>query len=163
MRELSLTKGKIALVNDEDYYWVSQWNWFAVKISGIWYARRSKKKGTLRNCESFEIYLHRVITRCTNKLLTVDHRDHNGLNCQKNNLRVCTKAENNRSSSSQKDSSSKYLGVSYDIQRKKWRAQYMFDGKKILAKRYNSEEEAARAYDIIALEHAGEFANLNFK
>lgn len=163
MRELQLTKGKVALVDDEDYYWVSQWNWFAVEISGIWYARRSKKKGILRNCESFEIYLHRVVTRCIDKVLTVDHKDHDGLNCQKSNLRVCTKAENNRSLSSQKNSSSKYLGVSYDAQRKKWRAQYTFNGKTILAKRYNSEEAAARAYDVMALKNAGEFANLNFK
>lgn len=163
MKHLPLTKGKVAQVDDEDYYWLSQWNWFAVEINNIWYAKRSKKKGVLRSGESFEIYLHRVVTRCTNKNMTVDHKDHDGLNNQKSNLRICTKAENNRSIRSRKNSSSIYLGVSWDKARNKWQVQYMFNGKKVFMKRYTNEIEAAKAYDTIALQYAGEFANLNFK
>lgn len=166
MKELVLTKGKIALVDDEDFYWLSQWNWFAVEISGNWYARRSKKKGTLRNCESFEIYLHRVVTKCIDKSLVVDHRDHDGLNNQKFNLRMTTKADNNMSTSSHKGSLSKYLGVSFtneSYRSKRWQAQLTHKGQRVLSKRFRTEQEAAEAYDECAKVTFGEFANLNFK
>lgn len=158
---IELTKGKVAIVDDEDYYWVSQWNWFATEISGIWYARRSKKKGVLRNCESFEVYLHRVVTRTTNKKLVVDHLDTNGLNNQKSNLRVCTLAENNNHTSSHKDSTSKYLGVSYDSTRHKWKVSLRYQGKTILNKRFDTEIEAARAYNIAAKKYIGNNINFN--
>lgn len=163
MKKLLLTRDKVALVDDEDYYWLSQWNWFAVKIKNSWYARRNKKKGHLRNTDVFEVYLHRVVARVTDKNLVVDHRDHNPLNNQKSNLRICTSIENKRHVTSHRGSSSVYLGVSWDKSRKKWQAAYMFNGKRVLAKRFETEIEAAKAYDIAALNHAGDFANLNFK
>jgi hypothetical protein len=163
MKLLPLTKDKFALVDDDDYYWLSQWNWFAVEIKNTWYARRSKKKGVLRSNEKYEIYLHRIVMRCSNIDFVIDHLDKNGLNNQKENLRICTKSENNKHTSSHKNSSSQYLGVSYDKNRNKWSANLMNNGKKILFKRYNTEIEAAKAYDITAKTQFGVYANLNFK
>lgn len=165
MVELQLTKGKVALVDNEDFYWVSQWNWFAVEINGTWYARRSKKKGVLRNCPSFDVYLHRLISKCQDKSMVVDHIDHNGLNCQRSNLRICSRAENNRNVSPRKGSSSKYLGVflsSEEWRKKRWVVNLKHDGKSVLRKRYLTEYEAAVAYDQAARKYHGEFANLNF-
>ena len=163
MKLLPLTKDKFALVDDDDYYWLSQWNWFAVEIKNIWYARRSKKKGVLRSNEKYEIYLHRIVMKCSNINFVIDHLDKNGLNNQKENLRICTKSENNKHTSSHKNSSSQYLGVSYDKNRNKWSANLMNNGKRILFKRYNTEIEAAKAYDITAKTQFGVYANLNFK
>lgn len=163
MKLLPLTKDKFALVDDDDYYWLSQWNWFAVEIKNTWYARRSKKKGILRSNEKYEIYLHRIVMRCSDIDFVIDHLDKNGLNNQKENLRMCTKSENNKHTSSHKNSSSQYLGVSYDKNRNKWSANLMNNGKRILFKRYNTEIEAAKAYDITAKTQFGVYANLNFK
>jgi|LakMenEpi03Aug12_release.lakeMendotaPanAssembly.Ray.scaffolds.fasta_scaffold591655_1 hypothetical protein len=163
MKLLPLTKDKFALVDDDDYYWLSQWNWFAVEIKNTWYARRSKKKGILRSNEKYEIYLHRIVMRCSDIDFVIDHLDKNGLNNQKENLRICTKSENNKHTSSHKNSSSQYLGVSYDKNRNKWSANLMNNGKRILFKRYNTEIEAAKAYDITAKTQFGVYANLNFK
>ena len=160
-RCLKLTKGKTAIVDDEDYYWVSQWNWCAVELSGIWYAKRSKKKGVLRNCESYEIYLHRVVTRTIDKELVVDHLDSDGLNNQKSNLRVCTLAENNSHTSSHRDSSSKFLGVSYDAARNKWKVSLRCKGRTVLNKRFNTETEAALAYNDAARRYLGNNVNFN--
>lgn len=163
MKLLSLTKGKYAQVDDEDYYWLSQWNWFAIETKGAWYARRSKKKGVLRSGEPFEVYLHRVVMRCSDKTKVVDHRDHDGLNCQKVNLRTCTKSENNRNLCSRKGSSSSYLGVTWDSSRSKWSSRLKCKGKTFNIGRFNNEIEAAKAYDLVAKEQFGNFANLNFK
>lgn len=150
-------------VDDEDYYWLSQWNWCTAKIKNKVYVRRSKKKGVLKSGVKYEVFLHRVVMKCTDSNLVVDHIDNNSLNNKKSNLRICTKAENNRNTSSHKNSTSKYLGVTYDKTRKKWNAQLMVNGKRVLTKRYTTEIEAAKAYDIAAAEHAGQYANLNFK
>lgn len=161
MKQLTLTKGYFALVDEDDYYWVSQFNWCAIEIDGQVYARRSKKKGSLRSNEPYEVYLHRVIIRCTDKSKVVDHIDHNGLNCQKDNLRICLPDENKRYLRSRQGSSSKFLGVMYDKTRNKWKVQLTHSGKKILNKRFNTEIEAAKEYNKYALLYHGEFANLN--
>lgn len=162
-KDLYLGNNIFAIVDDEDYYWLSQWNWNAVSIKNKLYVRRSKKKGILKSGIKYEVFIHRVIMKCTDSNLVVDHIDNNPLNNQKSNLRVCTKAENNRNTSSHKDSSSKYLGVTYDKARKKWNAQLMVNGKRVLTKRYTTEIEAAYAYDTAAKLHVGQYANLNFK
>jgi hypothetical protein len=93
----------------------------------------------------------------------VDHKDHDGLNNQKDNLRVCTKDENKRNIRSQKGSTSKYLGVSYDKEKAKWKTQVTIGGVKIFNKRFDTEIEAAEAYDKVCKDNNSEFSNLNFK
>lgn len=161
--QLYLGNNIFTTVDDEDYYWLSQWNWNAVSIKNKLYVRRGKKKSILKSGVKYEIFLHRVIMKCTDSNLVVDHIDNNPLNNQKSNLRICTKAQNNRNTSSHKNSSSKYLGVTYDKARHKWNAQLMVNGKRVLTKRYITEIDAAKAYDAAAKLHVGEYANLNFK
>ena len=162
-KDLYLGNNLYTIVDEDDYYWLSQWNWNAVKIKNKLYVRRGIKKVKLKTNVKYELFLHRVIMQCTDSNLVVDHIDKNPLNNQKSNLRICTKAENNRNTSSHKNSSSQYLGVSYDKARNKWNAQLMINGVKILAKRYITEIEAAKAYDEVAKVHFGIYANLNFK
>ena len=150
-------------VDDEDYYWLSQWNWNAIPIKNRLYVKRSKKKAPLKTDVKYEVFLHRVIMKCIDPNLVVDHIDNNPVNNKKSNLRICTKAQNNRNTSSHKNSTSKYLGVTYDKARSKWNAQLMVNGKRVLTKRFPTEIEAAKAYDAAAIEHVGQYANLNFK
>lgn len=161
MRELQLTKGEVALVDDDDFYWLNQWRWHSIAIKGKSYVFRSRKNNHLGL--SSRAYLHRIVMRTEDPNLVVDHIDGNPFNNQKCNLRVCTKLENGKNVTSHKGSSSKFLGVSWDKQRKKWSAQLTHKGKVVYSQRFESEEDAARAYDSKARVFHGTFANLNFK
>lgn len=93
----------------------------------------------------------------------VDHRNGNGLDNQKDNLRVCTRLQNARSfASKRKNASSKFRGVSRDFDREKWFADIRVLRKTIHLGRYEQEEDAAKAYDAAAKIYFGEFASPNF-
>lgn len=97
----------------------------------------------------------------TNKdpgLLQVDHV--NGLS-DPLTLRLATKNENLWNKSPQKNSNSKYKGVSWDKQHKKWRARITKNKKRMHVGRFATEKEAAMAYNKAASECFGEFAKLN--
>lgn len=92
----------------------------------------------------------------------LDHRDGNPLNNRIENLRPATRQQNQQNQRSYKNSSSKYLGVSWQKKNKKWRAQIQINGEKRCLGLFDDEIEAAKAYDAGAREHFGEFANPNF-
>lgn len=146
---------KEILVDDEDYDNVNQFKWSIAKTSKHnFYATRNSKyeKGKRRT-----IHLHRVIMDVSDSSLQIDHRDHNGLNNQKENLRICTLSENCRNKTAY--GTSKYLGVYWNKKDKKWIAYIRMTYIGI----FEHEWEAALAYDTKAKELFGEFANLNFK
>lgn len=156
MREIKLTQGKVAMVDDEDFERINQFKWHAHKptASRTYYAvRNGLPKGK-------RIFLHREIMQ-TDKDLTVDHIDHDGLNNQKSNLRNCTHQQNTSNKSAHKNSTSKYVGVSFDKARNKWAAGIKINYKRIALGRYITEEGAAEAYNIAAKKLHGEFANIN--
>lgn len=113
------------------------------------------------------VYLHRIIAqRMFGRLLRtdehVDHIDGSGLNNSRFNLRVCEQRENNYNIRKQSNCHSIYLGVTYDISRNQWIAKMRNNYKEVFIGRFDSEEDAALAYDKVARELHGEFANLNF-
>lgn len=154
MKEIELTQGKVALVDDEDYDYLNQWNWFADKHGSIYYVTRNQKI----NGKSIKIYMHRFIMN-TPINLECDHRDHNCLNNQKSNLRNCLPKQNKMNGLPR--GKSKYLGVAYNG--KYIRAQISVNEIRIHIGNFKTEKDAARAYDTKAKELFGEFANLNFK
>lgn len=87
MKQIPLTQNQFALVDDEDFEYLNQWKWYAHKRGSSFYARR---KLTRRD----GIYMHTALMN-TPPGLVVDHVDFNGLNNQKNNLRIVTQKENN--------------------------------------------------------------------
>ncbi len=106
------------------------------------------------------IGLHRFILGVYDTNKTVDHIDGDSLNNQTSNIRVCTQKENTWNTKSHVDSFSKYKGVSYDKKRNKWMMQIMANGIKKSA-RFNSELEAAMAYNTETVKMHGEYARIN--
>ncbi len=155
MKKIHLTQGFVTLVDDEDFDYLNQFKWCAAKIGKNYYASKGR-------CSNL-IKMHRLITHAP-KGLVVDHIDHNTLNNQKYNLRICTSGQNtaNRTASG----ISKYLGVSV-FQNGKFRGRisgYISSNKRRFSLGFfKTEIDAARAYDKKAKELHGEFANLNFK
>jgi hypothetical protein len=157
MKLIKLTQGKFAQVDDEDYEYLNQWKWYTTKHYKNYYATRNLNRKI--------ISMHRVIMNTPDDK-EVDHIDHNGLNCQKYNMRNCIHAENmaNRFSCGR----SKYLGVYYQRNKYKDRiyeyivAQIGIKDRNIYIGRFKTEKDAALAYDKKAIELFGEFATLNF-
>jgi hypothetical protein len=157
MKEIPLTQGKVALVDDEDYIGLSQYKWYAHNERGHFYVCRDAGKGKDRQ----HFKMHRQIMSYPQNL-EVDHRDHNGLNNQRSNLRICTHAENMRNQNVRATGLSKYKGVTWDNGIGKWKASIMFNYKNYYLGYYDLEIEAAKMYDKKAKEFFGEFAKTNF-
>lgn len=156
MREIELTQGKVALVDDADYERVSRHKWCASRNGRTWYAIRREY-----NPKPKQVFLHRFILDAPDSA-EVDHKDGNGLNCQRDNLRLATHAQNQRNQKRRVTNKSGYKGVSWYGRDKKWRAVIGIGGKVKTLGCYATAEEAARAYDEAARELFGEFAKTNF-
>ena len=109
------------------------------------------------------ISLHRLIMGChVGDGVFVDHKDHNGLNLQKSNLRICSKAENTRNSNAPKRNTSGYKGVSWHKGNKRWRARIKVNQKCVFLCNSTTEIEAAKIYDMAAIYFFQDFACTNF-
>lgn len=166
-REIPLTRGYVAIVDAEDYERVAQFKWCALvdlykdgTVRTV-YGRRSIHKGGRRNQQ-----LHRFIMGVTDPTIDVDHRDGNGLNCTRENLRTATRSQNIANRGLQWDNKSGFKGVHWGKSVQKWVAQ--------IETRVNGRRNrqclgyfvdpvaAARRYDEEAIVIFGEFAVLNF-
>lgn len=160
MKQIELTQGQFALVDDEDYEHLKQWKWQAQKGTHTFYAVRtdySKGKKFKRL-----LYMHCEILGITgNRDIHGDHKDRNGLNNQRSNLRTATTSENNANRISLKNVSSKYKGVGWHKSTNKWCAYIRKENNQFHLGLFNTEIEAAIAYNKKAVELHGEFAILN--
>jgi hypothetical protein len=153
VKEIPLTKGYVALVDDKDYERVTRFTWHAGIDHRAVYGQRYVAGTTIQ--------LHRFILGITDPKTQIDHEDHNGLNCQKHNLRVCSNGQNQANRRKQ-ESSSQFKGVCWETSKAKWRAQMQVNHKNHFLGYFSAEEAAAHAYDTAAREHFGEFAHTNF-
>lgn len=159
MREIELTQGKVAVVSDQYFEWLNQWNWSAIKYRDTWYAKRNIGTWPVSNKT---ILMHREITNALGGM-QVDHIDGNGLNNQLHNLRLATDSQNKANRGKQRNNKSGYKGVSWDSRARKWNAQIQVNRRCVHLGYFTDPIEAARAYDAAAPEYFGEFARLNFQ
>ncbi len=157
MKEIPLTKGQVALVDDEDYEALAKFKWHAHKFSQTWCAARNVRgdDGVKRI-----VLMHRVIMGAPPGA-DVDHRNHNGCDNRRENLRVCTRQQNLRNQRKRAGKSSRLKGVSLCGQTGRWAAALKVGTKKVWLGRFKTEADAGAAYDRAAREHFGEFACLN--
>jgi hypothetical protein len=159
MKRIPLTQGKYAIVDDGDYKWLSQWKWYAVKSYNTYYAVRAYS----RSCRK-PIYMHKLILNPPDGFKS-DHRNNNGLDNRRQNLRICTNSQNSQNKRAGQSGTSQYKGVYWHKQgkrKKRWVASIMTNYKPIHLGYFQNEIEAARAYDKEAKELFGEFAYTNF-
>ena len=155
MKEITLTKGKVALVDDEDFEHLSGRKWTTLKAPGTFYAYR-------KDSNRKSILMHREIIDPPRGMQT-DHKDRDGLNNQRNNLRICTQAQNNANTRHLgRRNTTGFRGVFYFEERNKWVARISIKNKPHHLGIFTDKESAALAYDNAARKHFGEFASLNY-
>jgi hypothetical protein len=153
MKEIILTRGMVANVDDEDYEYLNQWKWQARKSRRDYCAIRRERRGHGRKVT---FYMHRIIMNAPEGVM-IDHKNHNPLDNRRSNLRYCDYSQNNANRRS--TGSSKYLGV--HLKNGRPVAQIKTNNKVLYLGSYNTEEDAALAYNEAANKYHGEFANLN--
>lgn len=158
MKKIPLTKNKVAIVDDEDFEWLSKYKWRAEKKAQTFYAVRSSK---VINHKRISIKMHRLILKIEDRKIKCDHINRNGLDNQKHNLRIATSSQNNSNRMSRPGSTSKYLGVCWNKSRRKWQANISKNGRTFYLGLYDLEIDAAKKYNEMAPKIHGEFANLN--
>lgn len=156
MKTISLTKGQVALVDDEDFEYLNQWKWYAHRAWGnSFYAARMNPRPNKK-----VILMHREVFKDSRRC---DHRDGNGLNNQKENLRPATKRQNGRNRGPQINNTSGFKGVSWCRKVKKWTVRIMYRKCYRFLGYFLNKHDAARAYDTAAKKYFGKFACPNFK
>lgn len=129
------------MVDDEDYDYLSQFNWFARRDTNTFYASRNI---ILADGKKTSTQMHREILG-TKQGVFVDHKDRNGLNNQKSNLREVTNAQNSQNTGPHVDSKTGIKGVSFERTRNRWRVNIMLNGKNKNIGRFLTLDQAIEA------------------
>ena len=135
----------MALVNERDWGWLSRHKWYYHKEGQSEYAQRRSGCHTVR--------MHRVILEAPPGI-EVDHRNHNGLDNRRRNLRLATKSQQRANSRS----TSRFKGVSWNRWAGEWQARIQVKGKQIHLGYFKRKQDAAHAYRATARQYFGEFA-----
>lgn len=161
MKEIQLTKGYTAIVDDEDFERINAFKWRVLPSGDNLYGSRTEQK----NKKKSNILMHRLILGITDKSIKIDHKNGNGLDNRKENLRSSTRNQNARNLTRKRsNNTSGYRGVSFEKYSGKWMAYIYVEGKQKKLGRYLDQLDAAKAFDKAAKELFGEYCGkLNFE
>lgn len=155
MKEIPLTQGKVALVDDEDFGWLSEQKW-------CFNSQGYSVRGRVPQLIMHRVIMERILGEAIPLGMEVDHINTNKLDNRRDNLRLATHAQNKRNVPRYQGSTSQYKGVVWHKRGQKWQAAIWAKGGNQHLGVFETEVEAARAYDRAAKELFGEFAWLNF-
>jgi len=158
MKKIELTQGQAALVDDGDYEELSQYSWYAMRRKYTFYVRRTVHSPMVNGKRTVSyVFMHQQLLGMRSG---VDHKNGDGLDNRRSNLRPCTKAQNAWNRRLSDRGSNRYRGVSRAAG-KRWEARIQCDGSRKRIGYFSSEKDAALAYNKEALVLYGEFARLN--
>lgn len=153
MREIPLSRGMVALVDNEDYEWLSQWKWQAKRSPPNHWSAYGRVNGV-------PTFMHRLLIHVPDGMM-VDHINRNSLDNRKENLRVANAQENARNRSRQSNNSSGFTGVYYNKKLNKWQVQIKVNGRHIHLGVYSELSDAVFVRKSKEKELFGEFGNEN--
>lgn len=154
MTKLQLTKDKFTIIDEDMLPFLRQWHW---TFDGR-YACRTVRENDKRT----KIYLHKLINQTPTGKDT-DHINGDKLDNRRENLRSATRGQNCVNQGKYKNKTSRYKGVCWHKQRRKWKAEIKRGGVKKHLGLFVSEKDAARAYDKAVQEYFGNYAILNME
>lgn len=151
-RAIALSNGMAVVVDEADYPLVSSYWWHANATHGTYYARAT--------INSKRVLMH-VFLMGEKEGFAIDHKNGNGLDNRRANLRWATPSQNMMNTHGGRGRSM-YKGVSWAARQRKWMVSIFIAGKNKHLGYFDNEDDAARVYDSAALQHYGAFASLNF-
>lgn len=154
MKQIPLTKGKVAFVSDRDYTWLRQYKWQARRGTNTWYARRGDGK------HSYDMH-REILGLKRGDGCQVDHRNLNGLDNRRLNLRLSTRRQNGYNRGQQANNTVGFKGVSYRKDRGKYQARIQHHSKAHHLGYFSTAKAAALAYNAAAKRLHKSFAQLN--
>jgi hypothetical protein len=161
MKTIKLTQGAEAIVDDEDYLWLSKSKWY---LSNTGYAVRQVSAGYYKQTL---LAMHRAIYIKKYGEIPegkeIDHINSIRLDNRQINLDAVTRGQNMANRKANKKSTSPYKGVIWHKASSKWLVKINVSGKRIHLGIFTSEIEAAKAYDTAAIKYRGEYARTNLK
>jgi hypothetical protein len=158
-RKIRLTEGKLTIVDPDDYYRLSDFDWLTCGRDDNLYAARviRSQTGRLKT-----ILMHRELLNAPDNFL-VDHRNTSSLDNRRSNLRLATPSQNSCNCRRDKSNTySRFRGVSFSKRKKKWFSTIRNQGRKLWLGYFDNDLDAAKAYDEAARKYHGDFARLNF-
>jgi len=161
MREILLSQGKSATVDDDDYKSLIKHKWYAARYYNLYYAVRTVWDNG--NGRRGFILMHReILGLAPGDGKIVDHMNRNSLDNRRNNLRLVTHSANMYNSKMQTNNTSGYRGICWHKTQKKWNVQIRVHGTRKYCGCFTEITEAISAYNTAAIEYWGKDAILNF-
>lgn len=153
LKEIKLTQGKVAIVDECDYKYLKHFKWCV--------SRGYAMRGVRENGRNKSIKMHRVIMGVSDSKIEVDHINNNPLDNRRKNLRLCKHSENMGNQVIRKNNTTGFKGVHWYKSRRRWMAHITIEGKFKNLGYFKDITEAAKAYNKAAKKYFGKFANLN--
>jgi hypothetical protein len=147
------------LIDDEDYDYVSKFNWCIYRCT--FKGKKARTFYAVAKVDGMAIRMHRLLLGLSDPKILVDHKDHNGLNNQRDNLRIASAQQNQFNMRPFNSNKTGFKGVSYNKKDKRYAVFLMVSNKNTFFGNFKTPIEAAIKWNEMARQYHGEFAYQN--